>query len=70
MVPRIPDVCVITEILDHSSLADVKECLNPEPGGPLLRLHKIMKTQVETPSKVWHSPAKVKRKNFTKSINC
>lgn len=31
MVPRTPDVCAVTEILDHSSLSDVQDCRNPEP---------------------------------------
>lgn len=31
MVPHPPDVCVITEILDHSSFADVQNDVNPEP---------------------------------------
>lgn len=31
MVPSTPDVNVIAEILDHFSLADVQDGLNPEP---------------------------------------
>ena len=69
VVPSTRDVDVITEILDHSSLADVQDGLNLEPRGPWLRLHKEMKTWVLTPSKIWHSPVEEKRKSVTKSIN-
>lgn len=34
MVPRTPDVCVITEILDHSLLADVQDGQNLEAQSP------------------------------------
>lgn len=61
MVPRTPDVCVITEILDHTALADAQDGLNPELS---VRLYKKKKYWVLTPSKVWHSPKKVKRKSF------
>lgn len=63
MVPRTPDVCVITEILDHTALADARDVLNPEPS---VWLYKKMKAWVLAPSKVWHSPEKVKRKSFIK----